>query len=80
MLDSASNLTIVKKLGNLVRHRLNPVLPTLAINLLRKMAFELKISILACFGKRIDSFRDLLHQRLEYKSEATQLKVRFLKG
>jgi len=75
MLDNSSNLTLVKKLGKLVRHRLNPTLPTLAINILRKIALELNISVLACFGDGMDSFRDLLQQRLNYKCEAVMLKV-----
>ena len=75
MLDNASNSTLVQKLGRLVRHRINPTIPTLALELLKRIAQELNISVLACFGNGIDSFRDLLLQRLEYKTEHVLLKV-----
>jgi len=49
----------------------------LAINLLGKIAQEMNLSLLASFGNESDSFRDILMQRLEFKSEDIHLKVVF---
>jgi len=75
--DTSLGLTLVQKLGTFVRHRLNNKLPTLAISLLKTIAEDLNMSLLSCFGGESDSFRDLVVQRLEFRSEDVNLKVQF---
>lgn len=62
-------------LGKLVRHRLLPTVPTLAMMVLTQIAEKTSISLLACFGNDEAAFRDVILQRLELAAEDVNLKV-----
>lgn len=46
--------------------------------ILKKIAEEMNMSLLSCFGSEEVAFRDLISQRLEFRSEDVNLKVSIL--
>lgn len=75
LVDASLGSTLVQKLGRFARHRLDYKIPTLAMALLKKIAEEINMSLLSCFGSEEVAFRDLISQRLEFRSEDVNLKV-----
>ena len=74
-LDNHSGLAVVQKLGQMLRHRVNTSIPTFSVLLLKKFAEESNMSLQLCLGEDVVSFCDLVIQRLQFKTEDTQLKV-----
>jgi hypothetical protein len=72
-------MTLVKRLAVFAEHRLNKSIPILAMAVLKRIAQEMNMSLLACLGGLDVVFRDLIIQRLEFKCEDVTLKVSWQK-
>ncbi|CAL8145561.1 unnamed protein product [Orchesella dallaii] len=77
-LDQLLEGNLVRFLGLFTRHRLNPVVPTVSIMILKEIAEHSNISLLAGFGKDQNAFRDVMLQRLEFIAEDINLKISVL--
>ncbi|XP_076436935.1 nucleoporin NUP188-like [Babylonia areolata] len=69
---------VVATMAQYIYHRHNPKLPTLATQLLKRLALMSPMSILACLGNDAEPIRDIYLTRLQALSEDLRLKVAIL--
>ncbi|ODM98764.1 hypothetical protein Ocin01_07917, partial [Orchesella cincta] len=70
--------SLVSVLGVHTRHRLNPLIPTLTMMILKEIAEHSNMSMLSGFGSDETAFRDVMIQRLEFIAEDINLKIAVL--
>ncbi|KAK7865103.1 hypothetical protein R5R35_014636 [Gryllus longicercus] len=72
------SLQVIPVIASYINNSFSPILPVLAVKVLRRFAMDMPKTLLACLGMEGDVLRELIFRRLNSRIDSNRLKVALL--